>query len=393
MKIKSIKIKNIGPYVGQNDFSLDISDSSKRMVLIGGKNGAGKTTLFNAIKICLYGCASYGFGTNNARYYEEIEKIINTDEKLEGGEASVMIDLLLDDGKENHTYTFDRSWKIKRKKMTETFRLLKDGKYISETEKSDFESFLLQIIPPNLFRFYFFDGEKISDFIFNGNHNSDFKDAFLKLCNLDTMEIICENFRRISRSKSKGGMNISEEYDKCLADDNLLAERISSAEEEYQEVAKEIDDIDDRLEALEKGYAKRGGISKKEWRSMQDRIAKEELRREENKKWLKDMANNVLPFIILRPQLEDLKKQIAIEHKAQIDTNVKNTIDTPPIKKIIRNVLHDSGIELSEDITGKIIDEIVDYTSKTATITPILNLSDFDRYELTSKINSLNAST
>ena len=391
MKIKSIKIKNIGPYVGQNDFSLDISDSSKRMVLIGGKNGAGKTTLFNAIKICLYGCASYGFGTNNARYYEEIEKIINTDEKLEGGEASVMIDLLLDDGKENHTYTFDRSWKIKRKKMTETFRLLKDGKYISETEKSDFESFLLQIIPPNLFRFYFFDGEKISDFIFNGNHNSDFKDAFLKLCNLDTMEIICENFRRISRSKSKGGMNISEEYDKCLADDNLLAERISSAEEEYQEVAKEIDDIDDRLEALEKGYAKRGGISKKEWRSMQDRIAKEELRREENKKWLKDMANNVLPFIILRPQLEDLKKQIAIEHKAQIDTNVKNTIDTPPIKKIIRNVLHDSGIELSEDITGKIIDEIVDYTSKTATITPILNLSDFDRYELTSKINSLNA--
>lgn len=391
MKIKSIKIKNIGPYVGQNDFSLDISDSSKRMVLIGGKNGAGKTTLFNAIKICLYGCASYGFGTNNARYYEEIEKIINADEKLEGGEASVMIDLLLDDGKENHTYTFDRSWKIKRKKMTETFRLLKDGKYISETEKSDFESFLLQIIPPNLFRFYFFDGEKISDFIFNGNHNSDFKDAFLKLCNLDTMEIICENFRRISRSKSKGGMNISEEYDKCLADDNLLAERISSAEEEYQEVAKEIDDIDDRLEALEKGYAKRGGISKKEWRSMQDRIAKEELRREENKKWLKDMANNVLPFIILRPQLEDLKKQIAIEHKAQIDTNVKNTIDTPPIKKIIQNVLHDSGIELSEDITGKIIDEIVDYTSKTATITPILNLSDFDRYELTSKINSLNA--
>ena len=46
MKIKSIKIKNIGPYVGQNDFSLDISDSSKRMVLIGGKNGAGKNNAF-----------------------------------------------------------------------------------------------------------------------------------------------------------------------------------------------------------------------------------------------------------------------------------------------------------------------------------------------------------
>ena len=52
------------------------------MVLIGGKNGAGKTTLFNAIKICLYGCVAYGYESNNARYYAEVEKLINTNEKL-----------------------------------------------------------------------------------------------------------------------------------------------------------------------------------------------------------------------------------------------------------------------------------------------------------------------
>ena len=68
---------------------------------------------------------------------------------------------------------------------------------LSQTEKGDFESYLLQILPPNLFRFYFFDGEKISDFVFNNNNNSDFKNAFLKLCNLDTMEIIKENFKRL----------------------------------------------------------------------------------------------------------------------------------------------------------------------------------------------------
>lgn len=75
MKIKTIEIKNIGPYIGENKFSFDISDKSKRMVLIGGKNGAGKTTLFNAIKICLYGCIAYGFESNNAKYFEEIEKM------------------------------------------------------------------------------------------------------------------------------------------------------------------------------------------------------------------------------------------------------------------------------------------------------------------------------
>ena len=390
MKIKKIQLKNIGPYVDINGFDFDIANSVKRMILIGGKNGAGKTTLFNAIKICLYGCVAFGYESSNAKYYEEVEKIINTNEKLKKiGESEVRIDLLIDDGKDDHIYTFIRSWQVKGKRIVENFVLLKDDKPVDETEKSDFESFLLQTLPPNLFKFYFFDGEKISDFVFNGNKNTDFKEAFLKLCNLDTMEIIRDNFRRISRGQSKDGIDLSEEYEKCLSEDNLLAERIVSAEDDYKEIASEIAVIEDQLASLEKVYAKSGGISKKEWRSMEERIAKEESRREEKRKWLKDIANNVLPFIILQPQLEALKEQIMIEHKAQVDANVKSTIDTPEIKTIIARVLDISGIELSDTITEKIIDEIVDYTNTTASITPILNLSDFDRFELTSKINSL----
>lgn len=108
MKIKRIQVKNIGPYVNENAFDFDVSDITKRMVLIGGKNGAGKTTLFNAIKICLYGCVAYGFESNNAKYFAEIEKIINANEKLQKiGEAEVVIDLLMDDGKYDHTYTLN----------------------------------------------------------------------------------------------------------------------------------------------------------------------------------------------------------------------------------------------------------------------------------------------
>ena len=225
MKIKRIQVKNIGPYVNENAFDFDVSDITKRMVLIGGKNGAGKTTLFNAIKICLYGCVAYGFESNNAKYFAEIEKIINANEKLQKiGEAEVVIDLLMDDGKYDHTYTFVRSWRVAGKKIAETFTVYKDGETLSETEKSDFESYLLQTLPPNLFRFYFFDGEKISDFVFNSSKNSDFKDAFLKLCSLDTMEIIRENFCRISRSKAKGAMTLSAEYDRCLEADNLITQ-------------------------------------------------------------------------------------------------------------------------------------------------------------------------
>lgn len=390
MKIKRIQAKNIGPYVNENTFDFDVSDISKRMILIGGKNGAGKTTLFNAIKICLYGCVAYGFESNNSKYFAEIEKIINTNEKLKKiGEAGITIDLLMDDGKYDYTYTFVRTWKIAGKKIAETFIVYKDNTALSETEKSDFESYLLQTLPPNLFRFYFFDGEKISDFIFNSNKNSDFKDAFLKLCSLDTMEIIRENFQRVSRSRTTGGAALSAEYDRRLEEDTLFVQRVEHAEEEYQEISAQILIIDQELASLEKAYAKGGGISKKEWRSMQDQIVKEDARREVHNRWLKDTANNVLPFIILKTQLESLKTQIALEHKAQINANVKSTIDTPEIKSIISGVLSRANIDLAEDISEKVIYEITCYASHTSQITPILNLSDFDRYELTAKINSL----
>ena len=68
MKIKQIKLTNIGPYINENKFDFDLSDSVRRMILVGGKNGAGKTTLFKAIKTCLYGCVAYGFEAINAKY-------------------------------------------------------------------------------------------------------------------------------------------------------------------------------------------------------------------------------------------------------------------------------------------------------------------------------------
>lgn len=390
MKIKHIKINNIGPYVNDNCFEFDINNGDKRMVLIGGKNGAGKTTLFNAIKICMYGCTAYGLETNNAKYFSEVEKIINSNEKLKKvAEAAVIMDILFDDGKYDYVYTFNRSWRISGKKITETFFVYKDGVLLENGEKSDFENYLLQLLPPNMFKFYFFDGEKISDFIFNGNKDTDFKDAFLKLCNLDTMEIIRDNFKRITRSKNKGTNGIEEAYDRCFEEDTLMTDRVAYAEDEYNQISRQIAAVDDQLVALEKEYSKSGGITKMEWKSMQEQISREEVRREDKRKWLKDIANNVLPFVILRTELQKVQSQINTEHKARIDANLRSVISTYEVKSIINGVLANAGVELNKDITEKIIEEIVAHTNETSDITPVLGLSEKDELSLTAKINSL----
>lgn len=390
MKIQQIKLKNIGPYVNENNFNFTTDNTNKRMVLIGGKNGAGKTTLFKAIKICLYGCVAYGYESINSKYLAEVDQIINATIKLQkNSEAQVDLSLLMDDGKYNDVYVFSRKWKIGLRKISETFEVSKNGIVLSETEKEDFKSYILHLLPPNLFRFYFFDGEKISDFVFNGNKDTDFKEAFLKLCNLDTMEIIRENFRRISRHKSKENSSFSDEYEICLREDEMAAVRVESAEDEYKNVEKAVFTIDEQLVLFEKSYAKGGGISKKEWKAMQEQISKEEARREEKRKWLKEIANNVIPFIVLRRSLLELKEQIAIEHRAQINSNLKKTIDTPEIRHIINSILNGSGLELAQDITEKIIYDITNYSSALGNINPILNISDLDRFELIAKINSL----
>lgn len=390
MKIQRIKLKNIGPYVDENEFIFTTDNVDKRMVLIGGKNGAGKTTLFNAIKVCLYGCVAFGYETINSKYLSEVDKLINSTVKLQkNSEAEVNLDLLLDDGKYDNVYTFIRKWKIGVKRITEVFEVRKNNRILSVTEREDFKNYILHLLPPNLFRFYFFDGEKLSDFVFNGNKNSDFREAFLKLCNLDTMEIIRENFRRISRTKIKENSSFSYEYDACLKEDELAAVRVENAEYEYKNIENSILSLDEQLVQLEKSYTKGGGISKKEWKSMQEQISKEEARREEKRKWLKDIANNVLPFIILKDRLLELREQIILEHKSQINLNLKATIDTPEVRNIIITVLQDCGIELSKDITDKIILDISNYSTQVGNTELILNLSDMDRFEIIAKINNL----
>ena len=113
MKIERIQIKNIGPYVDENCFKFDVSDLEKRMVLIGGKNGAGKTTLFNAIKICLYGCVAYGYESNNARYYAEVEKLINTNEKLKKRVIGILREITGLDEEEAVKYLENNNWNIR----------------------------------------------------------------------------------------------------------------------------------------------------------------------------------------------------------------------------------------------------------------------------------------
>ena len=51
----------------------------------------------------------------------------------------------------------------------------KNGQVLGEDDQADFSNYLLSIIPPDMFNFYFFDGESIDLFFLGNNGGKNFK--------------------------------------------------------------------------------------------------------------------------------------------------------------------------------------------------------------------------
>ena len=199
MKINQIILNNFGSYEGENIFETRVK-SNKNIVLIGGKNGAGKTTLFTAIRLCLYGYMSLGHKSINSFYNRSVIKLINNAAKLKKpAQASISLNIELNNSHGVDEYVLTRSW-ILTDSLTEHFTVMKNGLRLSEDDISNFEKYILSLIPPELFNLYFFDGEKIADFFMEEGGNSRIKNAFLTLCGYDIFDIMRRNFKRISSS-------------------------------------------------------------------------------------------------------------------------------------------------------------------------------------------------
>lgn len=306
MKIKQIVLYNIGPYIDRNVFDLSIDNKEKNIVLIGGKNGAGKTTFFKSIKTCLYGCKVWGFDAPGKDYSNIIDSLVNVRMQYDtAAKAYIEIELIFDDGKQINSYILHREWLKNKKTFEEFFSIHRDGVLLGTEEQADFTNYLLSIIPPDMFNFYFFDGEAITDFFLGNGGGKNFKNAFLKLYGLDTLTLMVDNFERYFR-KRDGSKNAFEDYQEHKKTIELYEAGLNVLIKEKEELESKIDQLQIKLQSLQNDYSKAGGISVSEWKAIIAELSKEEARRDEINRWLKDIANSTLPFIILDKQLNDL---------------------------------------------------------------------------------------
>ena len=343
MRIKKIILYNIGPYIDRNIFDLS-SDENRNIVLIGGKNGAGKTTFFKSIKTCLYGCRVWGFEAPGKEYYSIIENLLNSKLQYDvSARGYVELELEFNNGKQIDVYRLHREWEKKKKGVDEVFLIYKDDDLLDAESQSNFINYLLSIIPPDMFNFYFFDGESIADFFLGNGGGKNFKNAFLKLYGLDTLSLMVENFERYF--KKKDGSNTTyfayQEAKKKLSSCEDDIERMHG---QLKTLENDIDLLQIKLQALYKEYSKSGGVSLADWKEINANLTKEEAKREEINKWLKETANHYLPFLIVKKQMQDLLARLEHEQEAKNRRAICEALQEENIQKALLNFLNEKGI-------------------------------------------------
>lgn len=383
MKINSIILENFGSYEGRTEFNTR-EEYGKNIILIGGKNGAGKTTLFTAMRLCLYGFMSMGYKSANAYYSRAIAKLINNSVKMtKPATASVVMSISISNGHEMDEYVLDRSWTLDET-VREEYHVQKNGIPLDNNEIADFDKFLFSIIPPELFNLYFFDGEKIADFFLEEGGNARIKGAFLTLCGYDTFDIMSKNFKRISSANSGTSANALNEYLTAKTRKQEATDAFNKVNSELEDCLTTITNCEAELKELEQNYSNGGGITKEEWDNYLSEIKSEEKKREVNNAWLKRVANDYLPFLIIRDQIKSVEEQLLQENNNRKYTDFCEVLESPLVKEAMHRFGGSSAIAEIKSLAysgyGNKSQHILDlsFESGVAVLASIKDILDFD---------------
>lgn len=239
MRIQSIELENFRQF--QNEKIEFATGKIKNVTLIMGDNGAGKTSLAQAFFWCLYGTVSFQ------------DKVLLNRNKLNyltpGKSATVVVRLFLDHNQRHYTIIRSQEYYMGNKDVTvknseiniKVTDIHGNTSWVGSNKSNPLaraqaiESEINDIIPKELSRYFFFDGEKIESLskeISSGKKSNSFVEAVNSLTGLKAIQKAIEHLNP-NLSKSVIGQ--------------FNAEYISGGSEKVKELTVEITDAKSKL--------------------------------------------------------------------------------------------------------------------------------------------------
>ena len=247
MLLKSIKLVNFRQFRNE-EIVFASGENGKNVTIILGENGTGKTTFAQAFFWCLYG---------DTEFSDKI--IINrlvANSLLSGQSDKVSVELKLFHGDNfytltrEQTYTKDTSGNVKGSNTV--FDILRRDKSGNTTTVKPTlrESEVNSILPKELSKYFFFDGERIermSKDISTNKKANDFADAVRSLLGLKGMEKAIQHLNPGSKNSVIGSYEAS--FD--ASSNSKIAELtriINDSNETIRKLTDRIEELDRQIE-------------------------------------------------------------------------------------------------------------------------------------------------
>lgn len=278
MLLQSIKLVNFRQFLNE-EIAFASGKDGKNVTIILGENGTGKTTFAQAFFWCLYGETEFSDKMILNRFV--------ANKLLSGQSAKVSVELVLQHGENTYTitreqtYTKDGSGNIKG--ANTVFDILRRDKTGNTTaiKPTLRETEIKSILPKELSKYFFFDGERIermSKDISTHKKATDFADAVRSLLGLKGMEKAIQHLNPGSKTSVIGQYEAS--YD--ASSNTRIAELTRTIEECNEKIEKlnaRIIELDRQIELAQTRKAQKTEELKQyedgeKWQSQKEKLEK-----------------------------------------------------------------------------------------------------------------------
>lgn len=368
MIIDSLSITDYKNYRGNNTIDLSVSPSNN-IILIGGYNGSGKTTLSEAIKLCLYGNRIFGHPLSEAKYQEYLHEV-HCKEASDKSGFSISMRLILNEEKPAVVVNITRLFKKNRVNYDEQLVLKKDDSEVELIDENYWDYYVEKLIPPNVSRYFFFDGETVKDTLTSDGSEEYLTSAINDLSGVTDLinlkkDLLEVRKKILSKSSKTTGAKKIKDLSAKIDDYKILNQSLS---EEIEDHLKKIGEYKTKKDELDQLLKRATGVKESKNKELTSRLS---VAIETYDKINQDIADFCYSKMLYRVASKNLFTTI---HRAKKENS--NSINTYAIE-LLNKIKSSTNNKIKNKIESETIDSIIKLISgmKTDEQKPILDLT------------------
>lgn len=204
MFLRRLTLNNFAVF---RDATFDLATTvDQPIILVTGNNGAGKTSLLEAIRLALHGRRAFDVPLGEVEYLRMMETRFHAGDRTRP--CSVALEFDYADQHLTRHVMVERGWVMRRQRIAEEIRVSLDG---APMLIDDADDLLASIVPPEIARYFFFDGERIRELAeWELEDESALFQAVGDLLGLGVLEQLRVDLTRIAASQDRHGREVRD---------------------------------------------------------------------------------------------------------------------------------------------------------------------------------------